>query len=115
MHMGIKIKVLRMYRGLSQDELADKISKTRPLVSYIEQKGKVNAETLRSIAKALNVTVDDIENLLNLPGKGGKGDMAELRRQIMSLEKENETLKELVESQKQVIDLLRKNQGKTKQ
>jgi transcriptional regulator with XRE-family HTH domain len=108
MHLGTNIKVLRLAKGLSQEELAAKINKTRPLISYIEQKGKINSETLKTIAKALDVDVDDIESLVNEPSKGGKGDKVALQKQIKTLEKENETLRDLVESQKQVIDLLKR-------
>lgn len=107
MHLGIKIKVLRLSKKLSQQELADKINKTRPLISHIEQTGKVNTETLKLISKALNVEVADIENFVNEPEKEGKEDVVLLRKQVKSLEKENKTLQDLVDSQKQVIDFLK--------
>lgn len=108
MHLGVKIKVLRLSKGLSQQELADKVNKTRPLISHIEQKGKVNAETLKLICKALGVSLSDLENLVNEPEKINNADASALQKEIQQLRKENEVLLDLVESQKQVIALLKK-------
>jgi transcriptional regulator with XRE-family HTH domain len=41
-HVGFSIRILRNLAGLSQAELAEKIGKTRGIVSYIEKQGKVN-------------------------------------------------------------------------
>jgi len=46
MHLGKKIKLARVSKSLTQQELADLIHKTRPLISHIEQTGKVNPYTL---------------------------------------------------------------------
>jgi transcriptional regulator with XRE-family HTH domain len=41
MHTGKKIKLLRNIKNITQEELAEKINKTRALVSHIEKTGKV--------------------------------------------------------------------------
>ena len=61
MYIGKKIKLLRTMRGLTQEELAKKINKTRALVSYSEQTGKINHYTLQAILKALGVSEEEFE------------------------------------------------------
>ena len=41
MHIGNKIKQLRTLKGINQQELADKVFKTRALVSYIKIQEKL--------------------------------------------------------------------------
>ena len=60
-HKGRKIRILRVMRGITQNELSDRISKTRALVSYIEGTGKVNHYTLQEILKALDVSAEEFE------------------------------------------------------
>jgi transcriptional regulator with XRE-family HTH domain len=55
MHIGLKIKLARIAKGFTQQDLADKIFKTRPLVSHIEQTGNVNSKTLEEIKKVLDI------------------------------------------------------------
>ena len=114
MHLGTKIKIARISKGLTQHELAVKINKTRPLVSHIEQTGKVNHYTLMQIIKALNIALDDIENIVNEPVvkyKIGKGRNADLADEAERLREENSILKELVKSQKEIIEMLRGKKG----
>ena len=55
------IRVWREYRGLSQKNLAEKASISPPFLSQIEAgKRDGTPETLKKIAHALNVTVDDL-------------------------------------------------------
>lgn len=60
MHLGLKIKFARMVKGITQAELAEKINKTRALVSHVEQTGQVNYFTLSAIAQALEINFDDV-------------------------------------------------------
>ncbi|MBK7965004.1 MAG: helix-turn-helix transcriptional regulator [Bacteroidetes bacterium] len=53
--------MIRGLRGLTQEQLASKINKTRAMVSNIEQTGKVNHYTLLSILKALSITENDLD------------------------------------------------------
>jgi len=55
------VKVWREYRGLTQQQLADATGISKPYLSQIEtnkRKGKI--EILSAIAKALDVSLDDI-------------------------------------------------------
>lgn len=57
------VKVWRDYRGLSQKELAAKAGISTAYLSQIESgKRTGSAETLRAIADALNLSLDDIVN-----------------------------------------------------
>ena len=60
-HIGQRIKRLRSYRGMTQDDLAAALGKTRSLVSFLERTGKVNKYTLQEVAQILNVTPEDLE------------------------------------------------------
>ena len=104
MDIGKKIKVLRAKKGVSQQELADAINKTRALVSHIEVTSKVNYYTLREISEALEVTVDyftdDVTiNVIN----ESKTSYSTLADRISKLERENDLLSEIVANQKEII------------
>lgn len=60
--MGQKIKRLRAYRGLTQEELARSLGKTRSLVSFFERTGNINKYTLQEISQLLNTTPEELEN-----------------------------------------------------
>ena len=55
------IKVWREYRGLTQQQLADKVKISKPYLSQIETgKRKGATDILSAIAKALDVSLDDV-------------------------------------------------------
>lgn len=113
MLVGKKIKLLRAIKGLTQDELADKINKTRALVSHIEQTGKVNNYTLNAIIKALGISADDFEkfdgkNSLRPYNTVENEEAHILKERIEHYQKENKALKELIASQKKIIAILEK-------
>lgn len=55
------IKVWREYRGLTQQQLADAVGISKPYLSQIETgKRKGTVDILSAIAKALNVSLDDL-------------------------------------------------------
>ena len=55
------IKVWRDYRGLTQQQLAETVKISTPYLSQIETGMRIGTtEVLIAIAKALNVTLDDI-------------------------------------------------------
>lgn len=62
-HLGEKIKRLRSYRGMTQEELAKGIGKTRSLISFLERTGNINKYTLSEIARVLNTTPSDLEKI----------------------------------------------------
>jgi transcriptional regulator with XRE-family HTH domain len=111
MHLGLKIKVARTAKGLTQQDLADKINKTRPLISHIEQTGKVNFHTLSRICKALQIDMSNLENMVNEKGMpyifGKDGDISLYKEEIKRMSEEIELMKELISSQKEVIVSLR--------
>jgi transcriptional regulator with XRE-family HTH domain len=111
MHLGLKIKVARTAKGLTQQDLADKINKTRPLISHIEQTGKVNSYTLNKICKALQVDITILESMVNERGityfSGKEGDPAHYKEEIRRMNEEIKLLKELISSQKEIIISLR--------
>lgn len=108
-----------MARGLTQSDLADKINKTRPLISHIEQTGKVHPYTLRLILDALDIDEDTLlqvnENYIpyvsrttKTPDNTQKEDMDQMKKIIELLERENEALRRLVDTQEDMIRDLRK-------
>ena len=109
MHTGKKIRLLRSIKNFTQDELAEKINKTRALVSHIEQTGKVNHYTLTAILRALNISHTEFENFTGndvLTAKATNDEIKDLQNKIENCQKENDLLKALVESQKKVIAAL---------
>jgi len=57
--VGIRIKEMRIRKGMNQADLADEINKTVPFISYIENDNRsVSLETLIAIANALHTTAD---------------------------------------------------------
>jgi len=64
------IKVWRNARGLTQQQVADAAGISKPYLSQIETgKRKGSTESLASIAKALNVSLDEIVVQKKLGGK----------------------------------------------
>ena len=60
-HIGQKIKRVRSYRGIRQEDLAKSIGKTRSLISYIERTGIINKETLKEITLVLQTNPEEFE------------------------------------------------------
>lgn len=117
MHLGLKIKVLRMSKGISQQDLADKINKTRALVSHIEQTGKVNSYTLGKICKVFGTDISQLENLVNDSGKQyitGKDQATLFEKEIEILKGEIKFLKELIQTQREIITSLQNPKTKSK-
>ncbi|MFZ5554688.1 MAG: helix-turn-helix domain-containing protein [Bacteroidota bacterium] len=115
MHLGLKIKIVRIARGLSQQELADLIHKTRPLISHIEQTGNVNERTYEAICKALKVSPDEVEHFVSEPKysyKGKKNLSDELKDEISTLRDEIKALRDIIQSQKEIIEMLKASQQK---
>lgn len=60
-HLGNKIKRIRAYKGMKQEDLAVAIGKTRSLISYFERTGNINKYTLIEIAQALDIDAETLE------------------------------------------------------
>lgn len=58
--MGQKIKRLRAFKGMTQEELANALGKTRSLVSYFERTGNINNYTLQEITSILGANPEEI-------------------------------------------------------
>lgn len=112
MHIGKKIRLSRVAKGWTQQDLADKIHKARPLISHIEKTGDVNAETLRKIFSALDISENsDGDTVLEMSGiytKGKPGSIEYYRQEIDRLKQEIALLLQLLETQNDVITRLRK-------
>jgi transcriptional regulator with XRE-family HTH domain len=102
MHIGVKIKIARITKGLTQEELASKINKTRPLVSHVEQTGKVNVHTLKKICSVLGTDINELQN-----SEAGEPRTAYSKEEVKRLKEEIALLKELVSSQKEIITELK--------
>lgn len=113
MHIGVKIKIARITKGYTQEQLADKINKTRPLISHIEQTGKVNAYTLKKICQVLEVNQAELENEIFEPATHYIRENS-AAAEISRLKEEIATLKDLVSMQKEVIRELREKYAKPK-
>ena len=61
-HLGEKLKKIRALHGMSQEDLAKAIGKTRSLISHLETSGNINKYTLKEIASALKIDTATIEN-----------------------------------------------------
>ncbi len=120
MQTGKKIKLLRAIKGLSQEQLADKIGRTRALISHVEQTGKVNYDTLTLILKVLSISKQEFDDFEqdNLKLNATKEyqsvtkEMQTLQDRLESCQKENTILKELVETQKDLIAMLKQRATK---
>ncbi len=73
-HLGQKIKRLRAFKGMTQEDLADALGKTRSLVSYFERTGNINSYTLQEITLILGSNPEEIELLENGENHNGHPD-----------------------------------------
>jgi transcriptional regulator with XRE-family HTH domain len=108
MHLGLRIKLARISKGLKQEELAEKINKTRPLISNIEQTGKANHYTLKKICEVLDLDINDLESsVVAEPTKLNDGfqqqQLSSLSNKIKDIEEDNHNLRSLVSAQSELI------------
>ena len=73
-HLGQKIKRLRAFKGMTQEDLAAALGKTRSLVSYFERTGNINSYTLQEITLILGSNPEEIELLENDENHNGHSD-----------------------------------------
>lgn len=112
MTRGERIRKRREELGISQSELARLLGKTRSLVSFAEKTGKVNDLTYYDALRILELTpeTEDEQFLVKRfqhfdePIAG----YSTVNKELEFLRRENETLRELVNLQKSVIEMLRK-------
>ena len=123
---GTKIRAFRMMRGFSQEYMADKLNITQATYSKIEgNKQKATQDILEKVAGELGVTIADITSnepiviLNHASNQGAQGhienfyaDQKELYEKLInSKDNEIETLKDIIQSLKEVITSLNKKGG----
>ena len=99
-HLGQKIKRLRAFKGMTQEDLAAALGKTRSLVSYFERTGNINSYTLQEITLILGSNPEELELLENGENHNGHPDQK-------SNGSNNGALQKLVDQQKAEILFLR--------
>ena len=107
MHIGLRVKIARISKGLKQEELAERINKTRPLVSRIEQTGKVSHYTLKKICEVLEIDINEIEaaNFTETPESYGDQfyETINLKSRIKEMQDDNSQLRILIAAQADLI------------
>ncbi len=115
-HLGHKLKRIRSIHGMSQEELASAIGKTRSLISHLETSGNINKYTLQEIAAALKIDTATIENfkleqLSVINDNNENNDYGKL--EIQKLKDEIKELKATVKEQWKIIQHLTTGKKKT--
>ena len=108
MNLGRKIKLARVAKGWSQEDLAEKINKTRPLISHIENTGKANAYTLTKICKVLSLDLAAVTDETEINPGDFYISEKNLSKEIIQLNDKIKLLEDLVESQRDLISNLKK-------
>lgn len=110
-HLGLKIKRLRAFRGMTQEDLAHALGKTRSLISFLERTGNVNKYTLQEICSILKTTPEELEAESGLDGgKSPSYDSPSKNPELLEqLKEENKFLKETISNQWQLLKDLSKN------
>lgn len=108
-HLGLRIQLARIEKGMNQDDLSHAIGKSKALISHIERTGKVKYSTLKLISKALGISIEKLNSQPESEANSQASNIEMLNLTIESLRKENELLKELLENQKRIISLMDTN------
>src|SRR5678809_240914 len=102
MHIGQKIRLIRKMQNLTQDDLAEKINKTRPLISTIERTGQGHPYTINAICKALKIKSDQLESFDEKAIRSFiAGKPEQDQKEVDSLMREIELLEDLLESKQE--------------
>jgi len=104
-HLGQKIKRLRAFRGMTQEDLAHAIGKTRSLISFFERTGNINQYSLLEICSILKTTPEELDGTMQVddgksPSYATSAKNPELLEQ---LKEENKFLKETINNQWQLL------------
>lgn len=110
-HLGQKIKRLRAFRGMTQEDLAHAIGKTRSLVSFFERTGNINQYSLLEICSVLKTTPDELDGSMHVDeGKSPSYTTAVKNPELLEqLKEENKFLKETINNQWQLLRELSKS------
>ena len=114
-HLGQKIKRLRAFKGMTQEDLAAALGKTRSLVSYFERTGNINNYTLQEITLILGSNPEEIELTENGENHNGHHDHNHngsnngvLQKLLDQQQAEILFLKETIHYQRQLLNELSK-------
>lgn len=108
MNIGLRLKLARIEKGLTQDQLAARINKTRPLISVIEKTGKVNFYTLKALCEVLNLNLEDFTDMaFGESPIASDRDMSAAKIRIRDLEHQLNDYRKLVDSLTEQVDLLK--------
>lgn len=86
--VGARLRKLRELRGLTQQQLADRLGAKKPRISRYESGNALpEAETLITLAEVLEVSIDEL--LLGRPSSAGEDGVQDvrLRERVRELEK----------------------------
>lgn len=67
MHCGQTLRLLRQYKGISQQTLAKKMNVKQQMISYWEKLEHLKGKTLEQLLKALNSNNNEWEQFKKLP------------------------------------------------
>jgi|SRR5688572_1381628 len=116
MHIGQKIRLLRVSQHMTQQQLAEKIHKERPLISHIERTGKIHHQTFILICKALKVSPEQLEFASDEPfgayPPGNASEIKSLQSEVARLKGELRLKDEIIQVMKAHLKELKKNSGK---
>lgn len=110
--MGIiagNIRFLRERKGLSQAQLSEVLALTQSAISsYEKEKSQPLPDGLVKLADYFDISIDDLllKDLSN--HEGSITTRKELEVELAHLRRENADLRELVETQRMLIDILKK-------
>lgn len=117
MKLGVKIKVARVAKGWSQQNLADEVFVSRGLIGHIEQRNEGAPETLKKIEKALGIKLlneaGEIEETV-LDYQSAEKQVGELKKQVETLERQILTLVDLIDKKDKAIERLKSQSKKSK-
>src|SRR5262245_29942749 len=102
MHLGQKIRLIRVSQQMTQQELAEKIHKERPLISHIERTGKIHHQTFLQICKVLKVSPEQLEFASDEPFGPYAGDK---KKEIQHLQAEVANLKNELRLKDEIIQV----------
>jgi len=110
-HLGQKIKRLRAFRGMTQEDLAHALGKTRSLISFLERTGNINKYTLQEVCSILKTTPEELEAESIFDGGKSPSNEATVKNPelLEQLKEENKFLKETISNQWQLLKELSKN------
>lgn len=113
-HTGKSIKRWRGFKGMTQQDLADAIGKTRSLVSHFERTGQINKYTLKEVADAMGLKVEELENIDEAGLRNAKEEAQSYTKTsneelVVQLNNEIKYLRETIDRQWKLINDLSKS------